>query len=131
MTLAKARELARVQLDFVGLGKNVDQRADQLGGPGRKRLELAKALATQPKVLLCDEVMAGLNLVEIEEVIEVIRKVRMRESVFSSSSTSSRRSGVCRIGRQKVGEWPGQESSVPRIAVSSSSFRLRASKALT
>ena len=57
--LAKAREQARVQLDFVGLGKNVDQRADELGGPGRKRLELAKALAMQPKVLLCDEVMAG------------------------------------------------------------------------
>ena len=74
--LAKAREQARVQLDFVGLGKNVDQRADELGGPGRKRLELAKALAMQPKILLCDEVMAGLNLVEIEEVIEVIRKVR-------------------------------------------------------
>ena len=74
--LAKAREQARVQLDFVGLGKNVDQRADELGGPGRKQLELAKALAMQPKILLCDEVMAGLNLVEIEEVIEVIRKVR-------------------------------------------------------
>jgi branched-chain amino acid transport system ATP-binding protein len=74
--LAKAREQARVQLDFVGLGKSVDQRADELGGPGRTRLELAKALAMQPKVLLCDEVMAGLNSVEIEEVIEVIRKVR-------------------------------------------------------
>jgi branched-chain amino acid transport system ATP-binding protein len=74
--LAKARERARAQLDFVGLGKNVDQRADELGGPGRKRLELAKALAMQPKVLLCDEVMAGLNHVEIDEVIEVIRKVR-------------------------------------------------------
>jgi branched-chain amino acid transport system ATP-binding protein len=74
--LARAREQARAQLDFVGLGGNVDQRADELGGPGRKRLELAKALAMQPKVLLCDEVMAGLNLVEIEEVIEVIRKVR-------------------------------------------------------
>ena len=74
--LARARELARAQLDFVGLGRNVDQRADELGGPGRKRLELAKALAMQPKVLLCDEVMAGLNLVEIDEVIDVIRKVR-------------------------------------------------------
>ncbi|HEY4193388.1 MAG TPA: ABC transporter ATP-binding protein, partial [Mesorhizobium sp.] len=40
------------------------------------RLELAKALAMQPKLLLCDEVMAGLNHVEIDEVIEVIRKVR-------------------------------------------------------
>jgi branched-chain amino acid transport system ATP-binding protein len=74
--LARAREQARAQLDFVGLGKNVDQRADELGGPGRKRLELAKALAMKPKVLLCDEVMAGLNQVEIEEVIEVIRKAR-------------------------------------------------------
>ncbi|HZV92069.1 MAG TPA: ABC transporter ATP-binding protein, partial [Caldimonas sp.] len=74
--LARAREQARACLDFVGLGKFVDQRADELGGPGRKRLELAKALAMQPKLLLCDEVMAGLNHVEIEEVIDVIRKVR-------------------------------------------------------
>jgi len=74
--LAQAREQARAQLDFVGLGRNVDQRADELGSPSRKRLELAKALAMQPKVLLCDEVMAGLNLVEIEEVIAVIQKVR-------------------------------------------------------
>lgn len=74
--LSRAREMARAQLDFVGLGAHVDQRADELGGPGRKRLELAKALAMQPKVLLCDEVMAGLNHVEIDEVIEVIRKVR-------------------------------------------------------
>ncbi len=74
--LALAREQARACLDFVGLGRAADQRADELGGPGRKRLELAKALAMQPKVLLCDEVMAGLNLVEIDEVIEVIRKVR-------------------------------------------------------
>jgi branched-chain amino acid transport system ATP-binding protein len=74
--LAKAREQARECLEFVGLGTLVDQKADQLGGPGRKRLELAKALAMQPKLLLCDEVMAGLNTVEIDEVIEVIRKVR-------------------------------------------------------
>jgi branched-chain amino acid transport system ATP-binding protein len=74
--LAKAREKARAQLDFVGLGRFADQRADELGGPGRKRLELAKALAMQPKLLLCDEVMAGLNHVEIDEVIDVIRKVR-------------------------------------------------------
>lgn len=76
--LAKAREQARASLEFVGLGAFIGQRADELGGPGRKRLELAKALAMQPRVLLCDEVMAGLNLVEIEAVIEVIRKVRER-----------------------------------------------------
>lgn len=75
-TLAPAREQARACLDFVGLGKFVNQRADELGGPSRKRLELAKALAMQPKVLLCDEVMSGLNLVEIDELINMIRKVR-------------------------------------------------------
>jgi branched-chain amino acid transport system ATP-binding protein len=74
--LAKARAQARESLEFVGLGKFSDQRADELGGPGRKRLELAKALAMKPKLLLCDEVMAGLNHVEIDEVIAVIRKVR-------------------------------------------------------
>ncbi|MBS0317579.1 MAG: ABC transporter ATP-binding protein [Proteobacteria bacterium] len=74
--LAKAREQARECLEFVGLAKFSDQRADELGGPGRKRLELAKALAMKPKLLLCDEVMAGLNHVEIDEVIAVIRKVR-------------------------------------------------------
>ncbi|MFO1215820.1 MAG: ABC transporter ATP-binding protein [Burkholderiaceae bacterium] len=74
--LERAREAARECLDFVGLGGFAQQRADELGGPGRKRLELAKALAMKPRLLLCDEVMAGLNHVEIEEVIAVIRKVR-------------------------------------------------------
>ena len=74
--LAKAREKARAQLDVVGLGKFASKRAEELGGPNRKRLELAKALAMQPKVLLCDEVMAGLNLVEIDEVIDVLRTIR-------------------------------------------------------
>ncbi|TGQ37303.1 MULTISPECIES: ABC transporter ATP-binding protein [unclassified Mesorhizobium] len=74
--LAEARERALGYLEFVGLGKSIGRRADELGGPGRKRLELAKALAMQPKLLLCDEVMAGLNHVEIDEVVEVIRKVR-------------------------------------------------------
>lgn len=74
--LAVAREKARECLSFVGLGKQTNYRADELGGPDRKRLELAKALAMQPHVLLCDEVMAGLNLVEIEQVIDVIQKVR-------------------------------------------------------
>ncbi|SDX35221.1 amino acid/amide ABC transporter ATP-binding protein 1, HAAT family (TC 3.A.1.4.-) [Collimonas sp. OK242] len=74
--LALAREQARACLEFVGLDKYIDQRADELGGPGRKRLELAKALAMQPKLLLCDEIMAGLTHVEIDEVIDLLRKVR-------------------------------------------------------
>jgi len=79
--LARAREQARAVVEFVGLGTFTDRRADALGGPDRKRLELAKALAMRPKVLLCDEVMAGLNTVEIDEVIEVIRKLRDEQGI--------------------------------------------------
>lgn len=73
-----ARERAREWLGFVKLERRADHYADALGGPDRKRLELAKALAMHPKLLLLDEVMAGLNLVEVEDVIGVIRKVRER-----------------------------------------------------
>jgi branched-chain amino acid transport system ATP-binding protein len=73
---AEARERARHWLDFTGLAHRVEQRADELGGPDRKRLELAKALAMRPKLLLLDEVMAGLNPVEVDAVVELIKKIR-------------------------------------------------------
>jgi branched-chain amino acid transport system ATP-binding protein len=76
--LRRARERAHEWLGFVKLERRADHYADALGGPDRKRLELAKALAMHPKLLLLDEVMAGLNLVEVEDVIGVIRKVRER-----------------------------------------------------
>jgi branched-chain amino acid transport system ATP-binding protein len=72
----RAREIAREWLEFTGLGHRIEQRADELGGPDRKRLELATALAMRPRLLLLDEVMAGLNAVEIDEVVEVIGKIR-------------------------------------------------------
>lgn len=74
--LAKARERARDVLEFTGLLHRLDQHADQLGGPDRKRLELAKALALRPRVLLLDEVMAGLNLTEVDDVVAIIKKIR-------------------------------------------------------
>ena len=74
--LTAAREAARECLHRVDLHGRVDHRADELGGPDRKRLELAKALAMSPRMLLLDEVMAGLNLVEIDEVIGVIKSLR-------------------------------------------------------
>jgi branched-chain amino acid transport system ATP-binding protein len=76
----RSRKAARVEarrlLAFTGLGARADRRADDLGGPDRKRLELAKALALRPRLLLLDEVMAGLNAVEIDEVVEVIKQIR-------------------------------------------------------
>jgi branched-chain amino acid transport system ATP-binding protein len=71
-----AREQAREWLQFTGLGHRIEQRAEALGGPDRKRLELAKALALRPKLLLLDEVMAGLNPTEIDAVVLLIKKIR-------------------------------------------------------
>ena len=60
---------------FVGLGRQMDVMAGSLPLPMRKRLELAKALATKPEILLLDEVMAGLNATEVDGLIELIREI--------------------------------------------------------
>jgi branched-chain amino acid transport system ATP-binding protein len=73
-----ARDRAAEWLDFVGLAAHAAQRAVQLGGPDRKRLEFAKALAMQPKLLLLDEVMAGLTPIEVEAAVALIKRIRDR-----------------------------------------------------
>ena len=70
--LAAAGEIAQL----VGMGAQLDQSAGDLTIAGRKRLELARALATVPKLLLLDEVMAGLNATEIADLVAVVRKIR-------------------------------------------------------
>ena len=57
----------------IGLGNLLDRPADTLTVAGRKRLELARTLATNPKVLLLDEVLAGLNPSEIRDIVPIIR----------------------------------------------------------
>ena len=71
-----ARHAAGAVLNFVGLGALRDDPARGLTLAGRKRLEVAKALATRPELLLLDEVMAGLNPREVAEVVALLRRVR-------------------------------------------------------
>jgi branched-chain amino acid transport system ATP-binding protein len=63
-------------IEYVGLVDHQDKNAYQISVPDRRRLELARCLATDPKVILLDENMAGLNPAEIDEALELLRKIR-------------------------------------------------------
>jgi branched-chain amino acid transport system ATP-binding protein len=71
---ARAGEL----LEVVGLARVADRPASDLTIPDRKRLEVAKALALDPDVLLLDEVMAGLNASEVDEALHLLRALSAR-----------------------------------------------------
>ncbi len=71
----EARKLALEILAFLGLAKYQGSLASSLTIANRKRLELGRALATQPELLLLDEVVAGLNPKETEEIIGIIKKI--------------------------------------------------------
>jgi ABC-type branched-subunit amino acid transport system ATPase component len=74
-SLEAARRQAREALDFCGLSNEEHKLAATLTLASRKRLELAKSLAQRPKLLLLDEVNAGLNAVEIDHAIALIRAI--------------------------------------------------------
>jgi branched-chain amino acid transport system ATP-binding protein len=78
LPLHRARAVAREVAVFVGLEDRLAMPAAQLTIAGKKRLELARALAARPLLLLLDEVLAGLNPTEIERMLTVIRSIRER-----------------------------------------------------
>jgi branched-chain amino acid transport system ATP-binding protein len=71
-----AKEEAYRILEFCGLVDQIDKLAKSLPIGGRKRLEIARALATKPVLLLLDETAAGLTPSELDEAIELIKKIR-------------------------------------------------------
>src|SRR5262245_42855918 len=76
LSLSAAEKVADEVLEFVGLSSRTNQVAGSLNVAQKKRLELARALAARPYLLLLDEVLAGLNPSEIAEMVTTVLKIR-------------------------------------------------------
>jgi branched-chain amino acid transport system ATP-binding protein len=76
-----AEDRARTILDEVGLSRESNRLAETLTLAGRKRLEVARAVATGPKLLLLDEVLAGLTASEVAAALEMIRELHTRRKL--------------------------------------------------
>jgi branched-chain amino acid transport system ATP-binding protein len=116
--LSAARAVARKVLEQVGMGSRMTMLARSLTIAGKKRLEVARALAARPKLLLLDEVLAGLTPTEISQMIDLIRGIRengisvfMIEHVMQAVMNLSDRIVVLNFG-QKLAE--GRPEDVAR-----------------
>jgi branched-chain amino acid transport system ATP-binding protein len=105
-----ARERALEAMELVGLSARRDTAAKSLTISDRKRLEVARALATRPKLLLLDEVMAGLNPTELMHMLELLKTIRARgvtllviEHIMAAIMTISERILVLHHG-EKIAE---------------------------
>jgi len=107
LDLKAARKVALEVLQLVGLADRADMIARSLTIAGKKRLEVARALAAKPKLLLLDEVLAGLNPTEIALMIDLVRKIRdggvsvfMIEHLMQAIMSLSDRIVVLNLGRK-------------------------------
>jgi branched-chain amino acid transport system ATP-binding protein len=118
LSLSAARAVARKVLEQVGMGSRMTMLARSLTIAGKKRLEVARALVARPKLLLLDEVLAGLTPTEISQMIDLIRGIRengisvfMIEHVMQAVMNLSDRIVVLNFG-QKLAE--GRPEDVAR-----------------
>lgn len=122
MPLGKSNKTALEVLEFVGLDDRADQLAGNLNVAQKKRLELARALASRPHLLLLDEVLAGLNPSEIMPMVSTIKKVRnqgvtiiMIEHVMHAVMNVSDRVIVLEYGQQIAEGTPEEIASNQRV----------------
>lgn len=118
----RAREYAREVLKMVGFGRSKETLAKNLTIADRKRLEVARALATQPRLLLLDEVMAGLNPTEVAEMVDLIRQIRERgitilviEHIMAAIMSLSERIIVLHHGEKIAEGRPEDIARDPRV----------------
>ena len=118
----KAEEEAWSTLEFMDLSPKARYRADKLTTGERKRLEIARALGTNPRVLLLDEVIAGLNLAETTGIMEKIRAIRekgvtifMIEHVMKAVMGLSDKVIVLHHGEKIAEGTPEEVSTHPRV----------------
>ena len=111
----EAKEYADMILEFVGLGSKKDQLAGSLSVIQKKRLEIARALSTKPKLLLLDECMAGLNGAEREAAIDLVKRINKRGiSILAIEHVMPVVMGICervlvlQYG-QRIAEGPPEE----------------------
>jgi branched-chain amino acid transport system ATP-binding protein len=122
LPLSRAHEAAREAVLVAGLAERSEMLALNLTIAGKKRLELARALAARPTLLLLDEVLAGLNPTEVEHMIGVIRRIRERgvtilmiEHLMQAIMSLSDRIVVLNFGQKLAEGLPAEVAQHPQV----------------